>query len=363
MKILVSAGGTGGHFFPATSVINEIQNLLPNETIEVFSIGNPNKIEGKLSKKLNWNFTPIPLSGFPGIGFGTLKFAIDLLKSKAVCKQIIRKNNIAFGIATGAYVSLPAGLSLNNEKKPFFLFESNLIPGKANKFLSRKADLIFTTFDDTITYLPKDVLGKIRPYGTPIRKELFANVSRLDACGKFGLSPEKPILLIFGGSLGALSINLAVSEICETLLSKGIQMIWQIGENFKTELSNIEGLFLTNFIEDMGSAYTCADLVISRAGASTIAEISALGKPAILVPYPFSTNDHQLANAKILEQYDSAIMIQDNELREKLPKAILEIIFNQKKLTTLQENIKKFGKRDSAEKIAKEILKYLNYLN
>lgn len=360
LKILVSAGGTGGHLFPAIAVIDEIQNLLDNSwKIEIFSVGNPQKIEGKTSSEKGWNFTPIPMQGFSGFGLKFFKFFYNTIKSVNVIRELVRKENIDFGIGTGAYVTYPAGLGLHSERKPFFLLESNLVPGRANRLLAKKSSLFFVTYENTIKYLPPGVETKLKVYGTPIRKELLKQIAKEDARKKLGLDPHKPTLLVFGGSLGAKTINQTIYSNYYTLLEKGYQIVWQIGKNFPIEEPKNESIKIFEFIDDMATAYSSADIVVSRAGASTLAELTALGKPAILIPYPYAIANHQVLNAKELESNDAAIVIYDQEANEKLIPCILELFENPKRLETLSQNIRKFGKPDATKQIAKEILNFL----
>ncbi|MCX7908625.1 MAG: undecaprenyldiphospho-muramoylpentapeptide beta-N-acetylglucosaminyltransferase [Ignavibacteria bacterium] len=361
IKILVSAGGTGGHLFPAIAVIEEIENILKNKyQLEIFAIGKQNKIEAKKSYEKGWHFIPIPMEGFSGFGLKFFDFFVKTIKSVNIVRNLIRKENIDFGIGTGAYITYPAGIALYSEKKPFFLLESNLVPGRANRLLARKSSIFFATFENTIKYLPPNIETKFKVYGTPIRKDLLSQIPKEQARKKLGLDPEKNTILIFGGSLGAKSINDVVFSNYKKLLASGFQIIWQVGKNFDVDIVNQKGLIIFEFIDDMATAYAAADLVVSRSGASTIAEISALGKPAILIPYPFATGKHQELNAMELHTNEAAILVHDNEAKEKLIPKIFELFENQEMLTKLAMNIKKFYKPNSCERIAKEILKFLN---
>jgi len=361
MKILVSAGGTGGHLFPAIAVIEEIQELLGNSTkIEVFALGNPNKIEAKVSAEKGWKFIPIPMHGFSGFGLKFFKFFFNTLKSVNIVRELVRKENIDFGIGTGAYITYPAGIALHSEAKPFFLLESNLVPGRANRLLARKSSLFFSTFDNTLKYLPPGVEGKFKVYGTPIRKNLLQPLNKKEARAKLNLKPDKPTILVFGGSLGARTINQVIYTNLTLLIERGYQLVWQIGKNFYVHNFESPNVLIFEFIEDMATAYASADIVVSRAGASTIAEITALGKPSILVPYPFAIANHQELNARELEENGAAIVIRDDEAHTKLIPTIIELLENPEKINFLSKNIQKFAKPEAAKNIAKEILNFLN---
>jgi len=361
MKILLSAGGTGGHLFPAIAVLEEIARITAGKVpFEIFSVGNPEKIEARVCKEKRWHFTPIPMIGFSGFGFKFFKFFLNTLKSINICRDLIRKEGIDFGIATGAYISYPAGMALYSEKKPLFLLESNLVPGKANRLLARRASIFFATFEETKKWLPVDVRTNVKVLGTPIRKELLISRTPKEAREKFGLEPDKQTLLVFGGSLGARSINQTIYANYKKLLSEGIQILWQTGKNFGFEKPQAKGLKILDFIEDMASAYAASDLVVARSGASTIAEIAALGKPSILIPYPFSTNKHQEENARQLANSNAAIMIPDSKVDNLLIQTVISLIKNPYKLQELSQNTRKFGNPNAGFEIANEILNFMN---
>lgn len=360
LKILVAAGGTGGHLFPAIAVIDALRDKLPNFAFHVYSIGDPEKIESKMALKYGWKFFPIPMRGFTGFGLKTVSFFLKTIRSVHICRNIISENNIDFVIATGAYVSYPAGIAAKTENKPLFLVETNVFPGRANRLLSRRADLIFLAFEETRRWLNPNTLAKTFVAGIPVRKELVNAMPKDEAKMKLEFEASKPVLLVFGGSLGALSINRVMKNIYNHLLDEGVQILWQVGKNFKESIPQHNGLKVVEFIDDMATAYCTADLVVSRAGASTIAELSALGKPAILIPYPNAVNNHQELNAIELQRSGSAIMLKDSEIEEKLLPKIEELIFSNDKLLQLSQNIRQYGVPESAEKIAERVLKFLN---
>lgn len=360
LKVLIAAGGTGGHLFPAIAIIDALRKKLLNFDFHIYSIGNPEKIESKIALKYGWKFFPIPMSGFTGFGLKTVSFFLKTVRSVHICRNIISKNDIDFVIATGAYVSYPAGIAAKAEKKPLFLVETNIFPGRANRLLSRRADLIFLAFEETRKWLNHSILEKTFVVGIPVRKELLNALPKNEAKQSLGFAADKPVLLVFGGSLGAMSLNRAMKNIYEHLLSEGVQIFWQVGKHFDEPISQQNGLKVVEFIEDMATAYSSADLVVSRAGASTIAELSALGKPTILIPYPNAVNNHQELNAIELERSGSAVMLKDSEIEEKLLSKIRGLIFSDDKLSQLSQNICRYGVLDSAEKIAEGILKFLN---
>lgn len=360
-KILLAAGGTGGHLFPAVSVLDAIVSNLGDERITVISIGRKDKIEYRIAIQRHWKFFEIPMIGFPGLSFKLFPFIYNTIRSVNICRRLIQENSIQCAIATGAYISYPVGISTKLEEKPLFLIEANIFPGKANRLLASRADIIFLGFEETKKWLPKDAHSRCQIVGVPVRPEILSPPPKELTYKKFGLDPQKKTLFVLGGSLGARSINLAMKSIYERLLKKGIQIIWQTGENFSTPFLSNDSLVILKFIEDMASALVCADLVVARAGASTIAELAVTGKPAIFVPYPFATNNHQEINAKELERNSAGVMIPDNELNFKLESAITSLIFDDDKLNHLSMNIAKYANTNSSQNIALEILKFMNF--
>ncbi len=360
LNVLIAAGGTGGHLFPAVAVLEALQRKILDFDLRIFAVGNPEKIEAKTAIKYGWKFFQIPMIGFTGFGFKTISFFLRTIKSVHICRDIVREHNIDLVISTGAYVSYPVGIAAKAEKKPLFLIETNVYPGRANRLLSRRADLIFLAFEETKKWLNPNVLQRTLVVGNPVRNGLLGALPKDESKNKLGFSTDRPVLLVFGGSLGAMSINNAVFEIYEQLLTEGIQIIWQTGKHFNKPILRKEGVMVSEFIEDMATAYSAADLVVSRAGASTIAELAALGKPAILVPLPKAANNHQELNAIELERSRSAIMIKDSEIKDKLLPAIRELIFSKNKLLEFAQNIRRYGDSNSAEKIAQGILKFLS---
>lgn len=361
INLLLAAGGTGGHLFPAISVLDSFLPIAPNIRILVFSIGISSKIEYRMAIQRNWQFFEIPMKGFPGVSWKLFPFIFNTLRSVNICRNIIQENSIDFTIATGAYISYPAGIASKLQKKPLFLIETNIYPGKSNRLLSTKADIIFLGYEKTKEWLPKNAWNKCLVVGVPVRPEILVRKSKEEACKKFGLDPNKKTLLVFGGSLGAQSINLVMQSIYPDLLAEDIQILWQTGSNFhfKSQLTNSLKVF--DFIDDMSSAYYCADVVVSRAGASSIAELSATAKPAILIPYPYATNRHQEINSSQLEKNSAVMVLTDDELPFKLKYTINSLIFNEERLQNLSQNISKYSNSKASEIIAREILKYMNY--
>ncbi len=360
IKILLAAGGTGGHLFPAVAVLNELQVMLAERySLKIISIGNPEKIEYRFAQKRGWTFHPIPMRGFFGFGFKTIGFLWKTIKSVSICRQIIESNGIDFVLATGAFISYPAGIAASMSKVPLFVIEPNIFPGRANRLLSKRADLMFLAYEDTREWFKTLEPRKIRVFGCPVRSDLFVDIDKERAKSLLGFDPNKFLLLVFGGSLGAKSINEAIYENIPFFESQQIQLYWQVGKNFEKQIPKKPNIKVVEFIEDMGLAYRASDLVISRAGASTIAEICTLGKPAILVPYPKATNNHQEINARQLEKRNAALVIGDDELQKKLIPEITRLLNDSCSLEEISKNVIRFSQADSSKKIAQEIINFL----
>lgn len=361
INLLLAAGGTGGHLFPGISVVESIISHFGIEKISTFIVGKEDKSEFQVAQKKQWKFYNIPMQGFPGLSLRLFPFAFNTIRSVNLCRKIINGNNIDFTIATGAYISYPAGIATKLENKPLFLIEPNIYPGSANKLLSTRADTIFLGYEETKKWLPKKALSHCETVGVPVRAEFISLPTKENACKEFSLDSNKKTLLVVGGSLGAKSINLAVERIHQNLLNKGIQIIWQTGRSFEPNVQPNESLIILQFIEDIASAFACSDLVVSRAGASTIAESSVSKKPAIFVPYPYAKNRHQEINAKELEKNSAGIVLFDHQLALELEKTILSLIFDEGRLATLSANISKYPNINASKTIAKKILKYIGF--
>lgn len=361
INLLLAAGGTGGHLFPGIAVVESIISHFGIEKISIFAVVREDKIEFQVAQKKQWQFFSIPMQGFPGLSLRLFPFAFNTIRSVKHCRKIINENNIDFTIATGAYISYPAGVATKLENKPLFLIEPNIYPGSANKLLSTRADIIFLGYEETKKWLPKTALNHCETVGVPVRTEFIPLPTKEEACKKFSFDPNKKTLLVFGGSLGAKSLNFAMERIHRNLLNKGIQIIWQTGRNFETIVQPNESLLILQFIEDMASALACADLVVSRAGASTIAELSASAKPAIFIPYPYAKNRHQEINARELEKNSAGVVLFDHQLSLELEKTILSLIFDEDRLATFSTNLSKFSNINASKTIAKEILKYIGF--
>ncbi|MPM71724.1 UDP-N-acetylglucosamine--N-acetylmuramyl-(pentapeptide) pyrophosphoryl-undecaprenol N-acetylglucosamine transferase [bioreactor metagenome] len=356
-KILVAAGGTGGHLFPAVAVIEKLKEFYGNE-IDFHFFGRSDKIEARVVPQMGYKLHTTKLTGLVKIAsLNTVKLPFQILASVIKLRKIIKEENIDAVLCAGAYLSYPAGLAASICKKKLFLMESNVNPGKAINLLANRADIIFTTFDDTKKYFHAKNLYKIKNYGNPVRKQILNSVDKNIAFEKFNLDENKPVVLIFGGSLGANAINKTVLNSLEQLATMQFQVIWQTGTANKIDVKLPPNVRIVDFIDDMASAYSVADLVVSRSGATTVAELTVLGKPAILIPLPSASNNEQFFNAKFLEKNDAAIIINNSDIPEHLLNTIKKIINDSALLQKMSESSNKLGHPDASSLIAQEIVK------
>ena len=361
-RIIISGGGTGGHVFPAISIANSIKELVPN--VEILFVGAENKMEMEKVPAAGYEIVGLPVSGFDRTNMKrNVAFIPNLLKSIGKAKKIIKtfKPDIAVGV--GGYASGPTLYMANKLGIPTVIQEQNSYAGMTNKILSKKAAKICVAYDNMHRFFPSD---KISFTGNPVRQQLLVNLYNTEEAYKeFGFVPTKKTLLIVGGSLGARTINQSILKHIGQIAESGVQVIWQTGKYYfdsikeQTAKMNVENILITDFVARMDLAYSISDLVISRAGASSISELSLLRKPCILVPSPNVSEDHQTQNALALVEKQAAVMVTDQEAPDFLVATALTLIQNETKLSYLSQNIAHFAKPNAANQIAKEILRII----
>lgn len=362
-KVLIAAGGTGGHVFPAISIADALRDSeLP---IEVAFVGTRDKMEWIAVPRAGYKIFSIWISGFHRqLTLKNLMFPFKLIRSILQSRSIINQFKPDLVISCGGYVAGPIGWVAARRKIPIIIQEQNSFPGVTNRLLAKNADIIFTAFQDADLHLPE---GKTMLLGNPTRKSLLQQFGK-SAFSRFNLNPEKPVLLILGGSGGARNINDAVKLHLDYLHNTlGLQILWQSGAKYFDEIRNslatqqFPNLRLVDFIDHMPEAYAAASLVISRAGASSCAELLITGKPSILVPSPNVAGDHQTKNAKSMVASGAAECIEDDKLGRDLPETVSKLIFDAEKLQTMSDAAKSLAHPDAAEKIADYIIK--NYIS
>ena len=354
-RYLFAGGGTGGHLYPAIAVAQKIIELQPDA--KILFVGTKKKIEAKVLPKLGFEFKCIWISGFSrkmtlkNLLF-PLKLIISMLQSLLI--NIKFKPNVAIG--TGAYVSGPAiwGASILGAR--IVLLEQNSYPGVTNRILEKRAEKVFISFQESKKYFRDP--SKLVNSGNPIRVDI-QSIGYEEAIRHFGLSPSKKTLVIIGGSLGAGSINKAIEKNLEQLKELSIQILWQTGEHYFKSYQKYDDeiVRVKKYFDNISLTYKVANLLIVRAGATTIAEVAALGLPAIFVPSPNVAEDHQYKNAKVLCDSNAAEMITDKEVSDAVVEVVKRLIFNDQKLNEYSNNIKSFAKPDAANVIANDIIK------
>jgi len=366
-RFIISGGGTGGHIFPAISIANSLKERYPEA--EFLFVGALGRMEMERVPQAGYKIVGLPVQGFDRKNMlKNVKVLFNLFKSTRQARKIIQdfKPDIAIGV--GGYASAPILKSASAFGIPTLLQEQNSYAGVTNKLLARKAACICVAYEGMERFFPKE---KIVLTGNPVRQDLFAVAPKApEAYEFFGLNPQKKTLLIIGGSLGARTINQSIIAHLKTLNEADIQVIWQTGkfyiddarravETVFSDLQSEKKLIVTDFVSRMDYAYSVADLVISRAGASSISELCLLEKPVILVPSPNVAEDHQTQNALALVRKNAAIMIKDADAREQLVPEALNLIQNDEKLRNLSQNIVNLAQKNSANRIVDEVMKLI----
>ena len=367
LRVIISGGGTGGHIFPAVSIANAVKVLRPDA--KILFIGAEGRMEMQRVPAAGYDIKGLPIRGFfrPLWKPANIGVAIDYLKSKWLAKKILRDFKPQVAVGVGGYASSAALGAANSLGIPTLLQEQNSYAGLANKTLASKAKKICEAYEGMERFFPGQ---KIMLTGNPVRQQLLdSNISHDDAVRSFGFDPQKKTILIVGGSLGARTLNESVLAHLEDIKESGIQFVWQTGKYYSAEISNrmkgheLSNLVITDFVSDMATAYKAADLVVSRAGAGSISEFCLLGKAVILVPSPNVAEDHQTKNALALVNKQAALYVKDSEAAKLLLPLAIDTAKDDAKLQSLSTNILKMALPDSAEIIAKEVIKLAHSLN
>ena len=369
MRVLISGGGTGGHIFPAVSIANALRELDP--TCEILFVGALGRMEMERVPQAGYPIVGLPVKGFDrSKPWRNIRVVIDLLRSMWQVRKIIRDFRPDVGVGVGGYASGAAMKVAAKMGVPILLQEQNGFAGVTNKLLKDDAKKICVAYEGMERFFPKE---KLILTGNPVRQNLKEGTTEQAIQyfnTEFGMhfTAERKTLLIIGGSLGARRINESIIAHLDELIESGIQVIWQTGKNYfadcKAALSHAQKpnhpILCTDFISQMPQAYALADLVISRAGASSISELCLLGKPSVLVPSPNVAEDHQTHNAMALVRKDAAILVKDIDAKEQMVQTALTLINDDAQLKTLQTNILSLALPDSARLIAEEVIQLGN---
>lgn len=361
LRIIISGGGTGGHIFPAVSIANAIKEMLP-ET-EILFVGAEGRMEMQRVPAAGYPIKGLPVAGFDRKNlFKNIPVLIKLFKSQRMARKIIKSFRPHAAVGVGGYASGPTLKVAGSMGIPTLLQEQNSYAGVTNKLLAKQAEKICVAYEGMERFFDK---GKIILTGNPVRQGLRNHsIDRQEAVRSFGLDPDKKTVLILGGSLGARTINQCLMQNLDKVKNSGIQFIWQTGKIYIEEARSVVAqagelpmLHVTDFISDMATAYSAADLIISRAGAGSISEFCLLGKPVILVPSPNVAEDHQTKNALALVNKNAALYVKDAEAKDLLIDKAIETVNHPELLKNLSRNISKLAFTDSANVIAKEVIK------
>ena len=359
LNILVSGGGTGGHIFPALSIANELRRRHPDARI--LFVGAEGRMEMEKVPAAGYNIIGLPVSGFDRKHLlRNFKVVAKLLKCMKLAKNILKdfKPDIAIGV--GGYASGPMLKAAQKMGVPTLLQEQNSYAGVTNKLLAAKAECICVAYEGMERFFPQD---KIVLTGNPVRRNLLeCGATPQQARQAMGVDPDKKTILIIGGSLGARTINNAIIDGLKTIGdASDVQVIWQTGKIYDQQCSEalldsgVNNVVQMPFISNMDMAYRAADLVVSRAGASSISELQLLGKASILVPSPNVAEDHQTKNAQALATRGAAIMVPDADAAGNLVATMLDTVSDGEALASISAHVAEMALRDAAERIADEV--------
>ena len=360
LKVIISGGGTGGHIFPAVAIANEIKAQKPDA--EILFVGALGKMEMEKVPKAGYEIVGLPIAGFNRSNMlANVGFPFKLVKSLYLAYKVIKNFSPDIAIGVGGFASGPTLRMANLLGIKTLIQEQNSYAGVTNKILSKKATKVCVAYPDMDKFFAKE---KIVFTGNPVRKDLINSQIKSEAAKTFfGLEPDRKTLLIVGGSLGALSINKGIAKGLKELLNQDLQIIWQTGKTFidqaKETVANLQTkrVYVSDFIYEMDNAYAAADLVVSRAGALSVSELSLVGKASILVPFPFAAEDHQTQNALSLTTKNAGVLVKDDKIADELVDSIVNLAQNAGKLKELSENIRKFAKPEAAKEIVAEVFK------
>ena len=363
INVLVSGGGTGGHIFPALSIANEVKRRHPDARI--LFVGAEGRMEMEKVPAAGYSIVGLPVSGFDRKHLlRNVKVVARLLKSMGLAKKVLKdfKPDIAIGV--GGYASGPMLKAAQKQCIPTLLQEQNSYAGVTNKLLAAKANCICVAYEGMERFFPQE---KIVLTGNPVRRNLLeCGATPEQARQAMGVDPNKKTILIIGGSLGARTINNAIINGLEKIgAAIDVQVIWQTGKIYDQQCrealqaSGVKNVVQMPFISNMDMAYRAADLVVSRAGASSISELQLLGKAAILVPSPNVAEDHQTKNALALVNRGAAIMVTDADAVTALVDTMLDTVTDEEMVAQLGSNVEKMALRDAAEHIVDEVEKII----
>ena len=359
-RIIIAGGGTGGHIFPAIAIANALKKI--DGGVDILFVGANGKMEMEKVPQAGYRIEGLDIAGFNRSSL-TKNFALPfkLVKSFLQVRKIINREKPSAVVGVGGYSSFPVLRFAQAKRIPTFIHESNSFAGKSNILLGKKATRVFTGTRGMEKFFPAE---KIIVTGNPVRAAIAgATISQQEGLKFFSLDASRKTVLVIGGSLGAKSINEAISKNIDKLLNEGLQLIWQTGKPYalkaKEHTAGKTSVWVNDFITQMEYAYAAADIVVARAGAMTVAELCVVKKPVLFVPYPFAAEDHQTVNAMQLVQNNAALMIKDEEASEKLVPMTIQLARDEVRQLEMKRNISAFAVTNADVVIAEEILKHV----
>lgn len=356
-SFLISGGGTGGHIFPALSIADELKKRFPEAKFHF--VGALGRMEMERVPQHGYTITGLPISGLNRqLKLKNLSFPLKLLKSLSLCKTLLQNKKPDVVIGTGGFASGPLLWQAQRLGIPTVIQEQNSYPGVTNKLLGKKAKTICVAYDKLERWFPTE---KIVKTGNPIRDSILQPLPEQSvARAQFDLAPDKPTILILGGSLGARAINQAVRAQLPEMMAGNTQLLWQCGKLYEKDYMPLrnEQISIQPFVNDMNAAFAAADVIISRAGAGSLSELAVIGKPTIVVPSPNVAEDHQTHNARAYADNAAAILLPETQL-DRLSSIAQRLLNNKDESGALSENLKALALPDATSAIAEQIEKLL----
>lgn len=356
IRVIFAGGGTGGHLFPALAIAEEVRSVEPEA--EILFVGTKNRIEADVVPKHGFRFATISISGFRRkLRPSTILYPFKVMGALMQARNILNNVRPHVVVGTGGYVSGPVLFMASLSGIPTLIQEQNSFPGATTRLLGKMVTEVHLTYEESRKYFSRT--DNLVVTGNPTRRAL-EHVSLPDAAAYFGFSGEATTILVVGGSLGAHSLNLAFAAHAPELLGLGYRIIWQTGsadmEMIRSKITDRAGaLWIQPFIDRMDYAYAVADLVVCRAGATTLAELAVAGKPSILVPYPYATAGHQMANARTVQAHGAAEVIEDSRLDEQLVRVIRDVMEGGR-LASMAAASKQLARPEAARTIARRVI-------
>jgi len=358
-KFILSGGGTGGHIYPAIAIANELKAQFPD--CDILFVGAKDKMEMQKVPQAGYPIKGLWIAGLQRkLTLQNLMFPIKVIDSLIKSRRIIKAFKPDVVIGTGGFASGPLLRAAAVMNIPIVVQEQNSFPGITNKILSKRASVICVAYDNLERFFPKN---KIKLTGNPVREDLISiDNKRLDALTYFALDATKKTLLVLGGSLGSRRINQLMAKELDFITNQNIQVIWQCGKLYFDEYSYFNekpNVKVVSFIDRMDLVYAAADIIISRAGASSVSELCLVGKPVIFIPSPNVAEDHQTKNAKAIVDKNGAILLKENELDGKFQPVFSNLIVDENHQIELGNQIRKLAKPNATQDIVKEISKLI----